>query len=52
MVDKVEGNQIFLPFGTGESSADKGCIGYFGGPKAPPMYLCGLKAVHALLIMI
>ena len=24
----------------------------FGGPKGPPKYLCGLKAIHALLIMI
>ena len=51
-VDNVEGNQFFLPLDKRESNADKGCTGYFGGPNAPPMYLCGLKAAHVLLVMI
>ena len=24
-------------------------MGSFGGPKRPPMYLCGLKAAHGLI---
>ena len=35
-----------------ESSAAFGCTRFLGGPEGPPMFLCGLKAEHFLLIMI